>query len=130
VEWVHTVNQERALVLILHRLLHGIFQQLDGNLHRHNGTLLDVRFDHFTEVATRPILLLAQQVPSAQMLEAIVRHQLAALRALARARPSKHKYDSDVIGRPQRGSARSRTKVFDRRHLERMAVAVYGRLGE
>src|SRR5690242_19673513 len=79
----HTVNEEQALVLGLHRRLHGILQQLDGNLHRHNRTLLDVRLDHLTKLAPRTILLLTKQVACAQLLKAIVRDKLHALRSLA-----------------------------------------------
>jgi hypothetical protein len=55
-----TVDEEQALVLVLHGALHGVLQQLDGDLHRHNCTLLDVRLDHLAELAARTILLLAQ----------------------------------------------------------------------
>ena len=114
----HTVDEEQALVLLVHSRLHRVLQELDGDLHGHDGTLLDVRLDHLAELAAGTVLLLAQQVARAEMLEAIVRYQLHALGALACTRAAEDKEDGDVVRGPERAGARGGAEVLDSRHCE------------
>jgi hypothetical protein len=115
----NTIDEEQALVLILHGALHGVLQQLNGNLHGHNCTLLDVRLDHLAELAPRAILLLTQQVAGTQVLEAIVGDKLRALRSLARTRATEDEDNGDLVRRPERAGTRCSAEVLNRRHGER-----------
>jgi len=112
------INQEQPLfILARNARLHSILQQLDGNLHGHNRALLDVRLDHLAELAAWAVLLLAQQVSSRKVLEAIVRDEFLALRTLARTRAAEDEDNSDLIRRPKRAGARRCAEVVDSRHL-------------
>lgn len=79
-------------------LLHGVFQQLHRDLHRHDLAVAYVILDHRPEFAVRPVLLRPEEVPRAQVLEPVVAHQVRALRALARAGAAQHEDDGDVFG--------------------------------
>lgn len=115
-----TVNQEQVLpsrAINLHLLLHCILEQLNRNLHGYNDTLLDIRLDHLAKFATRPVLLLAQQVAGREVFETIVRDELLALCAFACARAAEHEDDGDVFVGPEGRRALCCAELFDCWHI-------------
>lgn len=70
-----TIDQKLALATpILDVILHGILQQLHRHLGRHDSAVPDVLADHAAELAVGTVLLRAQQIARAQVLEAVVAH--------------------------------------------------------
>lgn len=102
-----TINQEQLLLILaaLHATPHGVLEKLYRHLHGHNGTLLDVCLDHLAKLATCPVLLLAQQVTSRQVLEAVVANELLALRALSGTGTAENKEHRYLILGPERSGA-------------------------
>ena len=93
-----TINQKLPLPLRLHLVTHSILQQLDRNLHRHDQPVPYILLDQIPELAPGAVLLLPQQVPRGQVREAIVPHQVGALRALSRAGAAQHEDDGRLVG--------------------------------
>lgn len=92
-----TIDKELAVAVLLNGGLHGVLQQLDGDLHRHDLAVLDVALDHLAELAARTLLLLAQKVAGRQVLETVVAHKVGALRALAGARTTEDEDDESLV---------------------------------
>jgi hypothetical protein len=108
-----TINQEHLpVVTVLHMSLHSVLQQLHCHFHGHDLAISDVRLDHLAKLAARAFLLLAQQVASRQVLEAIVADEIRALRALSRAGAAENEQHRYVVAGPHRGLAH-----LDCRHL-------------
>lgn len=65
-----SVNQETALVVLptfafvfrLEHGAHGVLEQLDGNLHRHDLAFANVRADHISKLGAFAVLLCSQQI--------------------------------------------------------------------
>ena len=101
----------------LNATLHSILQQLNGDLHWHNGALLNVCLDHLAELAARTVLLLAQQVARTEVLEAIVADELCTLSALSCTRTTEDEEYSDFVAGPERRRAAAGGSSFDSRHI-------------
>jgi len=104
-EETHTVNQEHGLVLFFHGCFHRVLKQLNGHLHWHNCTLLDIGLDHLAELGAWSILLFAEKVTGGQVLEAIVGNELRALCPFACTRTAENEYYGYVVWRPKGGGA-------------------------
>lgn len=62
------------LTALLELGAHGVFEQLHGYFHGHYCAVGDVLLDQAPELAVRPVLLRAEEVPGREMLEAVVTH--------------------------------------------------------
>ena len=91
------VDEELAVAVLLDGGLHGVLQQLDGDLLGHDLSLLDVCLDHLTELAACTLLLFAQKITGRQVLEAVVADKVGALGALACARTAEDEDDESLI---------------------------------
>lgn len=78
-----TVNQELVDVFVLDGVLHGVLEQLNGDLHRNNLAVANVLLDQVAEVTALAVLLFTQQITSGKMLELVVANDVGALSALA-----------------------------------------------
>ena len=83
--------------------LHGVLEQLDGDLHGHNQAVLDVVADEVAELRALAVLLGAEEVTRGQVAEAVRVDELAALGALAGAGTAEDEDDGDVLGVEGRG---------------------------
>lgn len=80
------------------RVRHGVRQQRDGDLHRHDLALLDVVPDQVAVLTALADLLGAQQVSGRQVREAVVANEVLGLRALTGARAAEDEDDLDLVG--------------------------------
>mmetsp|Transcript_14790 Transcript_14790/g.29674 ORF Transcript_14790/g.29674 Transcript_14790/m.29674 type:complete len:219 (+) Transcript_14790:231-887(+) len=76
--------------------LHGLEEQTDGDLHRHDLALLDVILDQ-RRVRRLRRLLLTQQVSRRQVHPPELLHDVGALRALPGPRPPQHKHHLGLL---------------------------------
>lgn len=90
------INQELVVVIVLDGGLHGILEQLDGNLHGDNLAVTNVFLDQVTEITALAVLLFAQQITSGKMLELVVADDVGALSALASTRTTQDENDGGL----------------------------------
>jgi hypothetical protein len=118
------VNEEAALVraALLEGLSHGVLEELDGDLHGDDETVLDVVTDQIAELRAGALLLGAQQVTSGQVHEAVLGDEVGALGSLAGARAAEDEDDSDVVGGEGGdglgGSGELTGRLIGRRHFD------------
>lgn len=100
------INEELALLaaVLLHGLGHGVLEQLDGDLHGDDKTVLDVVADQVAELGAGAVLLGAKEIAGGEVGEAVVLDKAGALRALAGAGTAEDEEDGHIGG----GEGRSR----------------------
>ena len=74
---------------------HGVFKELHCDFHGYDLSRADIFFDHAAEFAVRSILLCAEEIPCAQMNEAVIAHEIGALGSFSRARAAEDEDDGD-----------------------------------
>ena len=79
------------------RLLHGVLEELAGDLDRDDGAVADVTVDELSDLAVALPPLRSQQIARAQMRETELRLDPAALSPLPRSRRPEYEYDA-VLG--------------------------------
>lgn len=58
------IDQETSLVLLLHSILHSVFQQNNGDFHGNDKAILDVALNEFTILGAFTLLFLTQKITS------------------------------------------------------------------
>ena len=76
-------------------LSHGVFKELHCDFHGNDLSRADIFFDHAAEFTVRSILLCAEEIPRAQMDEAVIAHEIGALGSFSRAGAAEDEDDGD-----------------------------------
>lgn len=90
------VDKELVDAFVLDGCLHGVLEQLDGDLHGDNLAVADVLLDQVAKVGSLTVLLFTQQITGREVLELVVADNVAALGALASAGTTKDKDDNGL----------------------------------